>query len=158
MVKQILARRAVVAVALVVVFVLFPQSTGAQWGGDTFYATIDIPAENEVIHRSGLVIHGWAFNCTRGGQQPVNARLVVFSASLPATAPAVVVPVRRLSALGRPDVKAAYADTCPEMSTYVGFALVPVSWEAIPTGTVTIVVEFSDNNGAVYPQRRMTLK
>ena len=142
-------RNVFIAVALAVCSV----TASAQNGGNVLYSHLDLPTENQVLSRADLTLHGWAFNCTKGGQQPFNVKVSLLTGT-----ELIDVPVQRYSAIYRPDVKAAFEGRrCPEMSSYTGFALVPVNWESLPTGTFTLVVEHSDSNGAAYSQMRVTL-
>jgi len=122
-------------------------------GGDVLFSHIDLPSADQVINKDAFAIHGWAFNCAKGGQQPPQVTVRLFTGS-----GFTVVPVTVHRTLYRPDVKAAYSQLCFDMSSFTGYALVPSNPASLPTGTFQLVVEWLDGYGVTYTQMAVTLQ
>jgi hypothetical protein len=144
----------VIAMALMLAVPLDAQHRAQDKDNYEIIANIDYPSPNATLSRTQFWIGGWAFNATRGGQQPHSIRVYLASTTLAPT----VIPTLRVGPVPRPDVKAYFASIgFQEMSSYTGVHLVPTDPASLPIGTFVVSVELTDSYGTLYLHRTVTL-
>lgn len=119
---------------------MFAAPVSAQTTHTVTFSNVDWSVSQEP---GKVIVAGWAFDCTKEGQQPYAVKAYYMSP----TNVTLEVPIQyRWDSLYRPDVAKAFP-RCGQMNRYTGFGL---QIKDLPPGHQHIYIEWASSSSATY--------
>jgi hypothetical protein len=139
-------RRVIVYVALALVMAVPARAQVLSYIDTPAPPEQDVPTPTD---KHGFYLDGWAFDCSKGGQQPTSVTVYLTSrdgqyelAHGGVTKPRFL----RMEPTPRPDVQQHFAPFCAGMNGWTGFYLYVYIPADYPSGEATVTLEWVNRN------------